>query len=411
MAAGEALDPFEGEEKLGALVALVLLVGAFQMVFGLLRLGRLIRFVSIAVMTGFITGIALLIMFGSVSDITGFSSDQPNHLLRLAHTAMNWRILDPPDRRPRYRDRRPDPRLPAHARTEVRVDPRAGCDDGLAVVMAQVAGESTAVLVGDIATIPRSLPYPVLPDLAQLPAIALPAFAIAIIGLIQGAGVGQSYPNPDGSFPDTSRDFVGQGAANLAAGAFSAIPCGGSMSGTAVNVQAGARSRWANIFAGAFVVLIVLLLVDLVKLVPMAALGGLLLVVGFQNIQPESIRAVWATGRPARAAMVATFVATLFLPLQFAILIGVALSFLLQILRMSNRIEVREFELVDGGFPIERPAPLRARARRGSGAAHPRLALLCFRAGAGAATSRGGERTGHRRLSLSCAMSTTSVAR
>jgi SulP family sulfate permease len=55
--------------------------------------------------------------------------------------------------------------------------------------------------------------------------------------------------------------------------------------------------------------------------------------------------------------MLATFVATLFLPLQFAMLIGVALSFLLQILRMSNRIELREFELVEGGFPIERPAP------------------------------------------------------
>lgn len=74
------------------------------------------------------------------------------------------------------------------------------------------------------------------------------------------------------------------------------------MSGTAVTLQAGARSRWANIFAGVFVVPIVLLLADLVKLVPMAGLGGLLLVVGFQNIQPESIRAVWATGRAARAA-------------------------------------------------------------------------------------------------------------
>ena len=52
-----------------------------------------------------------------------------------------------------------------------------------------------------------------------------------------------------------------------------------------------------------------------------------------------------------------TFVATLFLPLQFAILIGVALSFLLQVLRMSNRVELREYELVEGGFPIERPAP------------------------------------------------------
>ena len=62
----------------GALVSLVSLVGAFHLGFGLLRLGRLIRFVSNAVMTGFITCIAFLIMFGSIPDITGLSSDQPN---------------------------------------------------------------------------------------------------------------------------------------------------------------------------------------------------------------------------------------------------------------------------------------------------------------------------------------------
>jgi SulP family sulfate permease len=331
-------------------------VGAFQLVFGLLRLGRLIRFVSNAVMTGFITGIAFLIMFGSIPDITGFSSDQPNHILRLAETVLSWRILDIETVGLGVAT---VVLILAFQRTRARkfaLILALAATTGLALVAAQLPDGGTAVLVGDVASIPRSLPYPILPDLAHLPALALPAFAIAVIGLIQGAGVGQSYPNPDGTFPDTSRDFVGQGAANLAAGAFGAIPSGGSMSGTAVTVRAGARSRWANIFAGAFVVVIVLALVDLVKLVPMAGLGGLLLVVGFQNIQPDSIRAVWATGRPARVAMLTTFVATLFVPLQFAILIGVALSFLLQILRMSNRVEVREFELVEGGFPIERPA-------------------------------------------------------
>ena len=357
VAAGEALYPFEGADKIGALAALVLMVGAFQLVFGLLRFGRLIRFVSNAVMTGFITGIAFLIMFGSVPDITGYASGQPNHLLRLADTALSWRILEAETVALGLAT---VGLILAFQRTRLArfaLILALAVVTGLALVAGQLPGGGTAVLVGDIATIPRSLPYPVLPDLAHLPGLALPAFAIAIIGLIQGAGVGQSYPNPDGTFPDTSRDFVGQGAANLAAGAFGAIPSGGSMSGTAVTVQAGARSRWANIFAGAFVVVIVLALVDLVKLVPMAGLGGLLLVVGFQNIQPDAIRAVWAAGRPARAAMGTTFVATLFLPLQFAILIGVALSFLLQILRMSNRVELREYELVEGGFPVERPAP------------------------------------------------------
>ncbi|MCT8162128.1 SulP family inorganic anion transporter [Pseudoruegeria sp. SHC-113] len=355
VAAGEALYGFAEADKIGALVTLVLLVGAFQLVFGLLRLGKLIRFVSNAVMTGFISGIAFLIMFGSVSDITGYSSTQPNHILRLADTMLRWRLID---LQTVLVGLSTVGLILAFQRTALR---RFALILALAVAtllamgLVALMGGQTAVLVRDIAVIPRSLPLPILPDLASLGTLALPAFAIAVIGLIQGAGVGQSYPNPDGRFPDTSRDFVGQGAANLAAGAFGAIPCGGSMSGTAVNYQAGAKSRWSNIFAGVFVILIVLLLVDLVKIVPMAALGGLLLVVGYQNLQPEAIRTVWATGLTARAAMAVTFAATLFLPLQFAILIGVALSFLLQILHMSNRVEVREFELVENGFPIERP--------------------------------------------------------
>lgn len=357
VAAGEALHEFESVDKVGALVVLVLMVGALQLAFGLLRLGRLIRFVSNAVMTGFITGIAFLIMFGSVSDITGYNSSQPNHLLRLADTALNWRSLD---FQTVILGLATVALIVAFQRTPARKFALilALCvTTAIAFLISQRQIEVTAVLVGDIAIIPRSLPVPIIPDLAHISVLALPAFAIAVIGLIQGAGVGQSYPNPDGRFPDTSRDFVGQGAANLAAGAFGAIPSGGSMSGTAVTFQAGAKSRWANIFAGAFVVLIVLVFVDLVKLVPMAALGGLLLVVGFQNLQPENIRMVWSTGLAARVAMLVTFLATLFLPLQYAILIGIALSFLLQVLRLSNRVEVREFELVEGGFPLEKPAP------------------------------------------------------
>ena len=357
VAAGEALAPFEGDTKIGALVALVLLVGACQLLFGLFRLGRLIRFVSNAVMTGFISGIAFLIMFGSVSDITGYSSAQPNHLLRLADTVLSWRILDP---HTVFLGLTTVLLIIGFQRTSLAnfaLILALAVTSGLAFAMSLGLEGGNVVLVGDIATIPRTLPTPILPDLSKLPDIALPALAIAIIGLIQGAGVGQSYPNPDGKFPETSRDFAGQGVANLAAGAFGAIPCGGSMSGTAVNYQAGARSRWSNIFAGAIVVLIVFVFVDLVKLVPMAGLGGLLLVVGYQNIQPDNIRTVWAIGLPSRMAMGATFTATIFLPLQFAILIGVALSFLLTILRLSNRVEVREFRLVEGGFPIETDAP------------------------------------------------------
>lgn len=86
-------------------------------------------------------------------------------------------------------------------------------------------------LLRDLADIPNSLPVPKLPDLGLLPSLIVPAAALAFIGLVQGAGVSASFPRPDGTPADASRDFVGQGAANIGAGALQGMPVGGSMSG------------------------------------------------------------------------------------------------------------------------------------------------------------------------------------
>src|SRR6185503_4617310 len=83
------------------------------------------------------------------------------------------------------------------------------------------------------------------------------ALAVALIVLVQGAGVSQSVPNPDGSRRGTSRDFIAQGAANVASGLFRGLPVGGSLSATALNVIYDAQSRWAATFAGLWMALIV----------------------------------------------------------------------------------------------------------------------------------------------------------
>jgi SulP family sulfate permease len=209
--------------------------------------------------------------------------------------------------------------------------------------------------VGDITTIPRSLPRLVLPNPSFILPMLLPALSLAIIGLIQGAGVSQGTPNPNGKFPNVSRDFFGQGAANIAAGFFGGIPAGGSSSGTALVTSAGARSRWANIFAGLFVALIVLLLANVVELVAMPALAGLVIVAGIQMINVNNIQIVWQTNPVSRAIMVITFVSTLMIPLQFAVLLGIALSIILFVFQQSNILQIVEWDVQDSGWPVEKP--------------------------------------------------------
>ena len=219
------------------------------------------------------------------------------------------------------------------------------------------AAFATVQTVGDITTIPRSLPRLVLPDPSFIFPMLLPAFSVAIIGLIQGAGVSQGTPNPNGKFPNVSRDFFGQGAANLATSFVGGPPAGGSISGTALIMGAGASSRWTNILAGLFVALVVLLFAPLVELVPMPALAALLIVAGFQGLRIEQAVVAWNTGRITAVVMIITFVATLFVSLQFAVLLGVALSIVLHVVRASNKVKVTEWALQPNGFPIEQPPP------------------------------------------------------
>ncbi len=211
--------------------------------------------------------------------------------------------------------------------------------------------------VGDIASIPRSLPQFAIPQLSLFLTLLVPAFSVAIIGLVQGAGVSQGTPNPDGRYPDVSRDFFGQGAANIATSLAGGIPAGGSVSGTALIMSAGGKSRWCNIFVGLFVAAIVLLAAPLVELVPMPALAALLIVAGFQGLRVPQAVIAWKTGRISKVVMLVTFVATLVVPLQFAVLFGMALSIVLHVFRQSNKVVVTQWVLQPEGFPLEQPPP------------------------------------------------------
>ena len=154
-----------------------------------------------------------------------------------------------------------------------------------------------------------------------------------------------------------SRDFLGQGAANIATSFVGGIPAGGSISGTALLMGAGAKSRWTNIFAGLFVAVVVLLVAPLVERVPMPALAALLIVAGFQGLRVQQAVITWNTSKVAAVVMIITFVATLLVPLQFAVLLGMVLSIVLHVFRQSNKVVVTQWVLQPQGFPLEVPAP------------------------------------------------------
>ena len=363
VAAGVVLLEFPAGQRAEALIVLVLLVGAIQLLAGVFRLGFLVRFVSNAVMTGFLNGVAVLIILGQLSDLTGYQSSFSNRvaqaldlMLRVVQIDLYVTIIG-------VFSLALIVALLWHKALQ-----RFAFIIAIAVAtvllllltlpaLPTAANFAAVPTVGSISAIPRELPQLALPQLSLVLSLLLPALSIAIIGLVQGAGVSQGTPNPDGRYPEVSRDFLGQGAANIATSFVGGIPAGGSVSGTALIMGAGARSRWANILVGVFVALIVLLAGPLVELVPMPALAALLIVAGFQGLRMEQAVMAWKTSRISRLVMLVTFLATLSIPLQYAVLLGVVLSILLNTFRQSNKVFVTQWVLQPEGFPLEQMPP------------------------------------------------------
>ena len=365
VAAGAVLIDFPPGQRAEGLVVLVLMVGVFQLLAGLFRLGFVIRFVSNAVMTGFLNGVAVLIILGQLSDLTGYQSSFTNRVAQSLDLLLHLGQINPQASAIGLLTLGLIALLLWLKATRRFAFIIAIAVATIALVVLNLPALSTSAsfaivpTVGTLSAIPRELPDLALPQLSLVLSLWLPALSIAIIGLVQGAGVSQGTPNPDGRYPDVSRDFLGQGAANMATSLVGGLPAGGSVSGTVLLMGAGARSRWANIFVGLFVALIVLLAGPLVERVPMPALAALLIVAGIQGFRMEQAVMVWQAGRISQVSMVVTFVAILVVPLQFAVLFGVALSILLNTVRQSNKVNVTQWVLQPQGFPLEQPPPRR----------------------------------------------------
>ncbi len=341
------------EDPTRALFTLSVLTGVVMLAAGLLKAGSILRFVSNAVMVGFINAVGINIILGQLDNFTGYESAGANRVLRAFDSVLNlgkasW------------------PTITVGIATIVLIVLLERTKLGaLGMVVAIVAGSAIAPLLGwdvailnDIAEIPRSLPVPMMPQFGLIPVLVIPALSLAFIGLVQGAGISANFPNPDGTYPEASQDFVGQGAANVAAGIFQGMPVGGSMSASSLVKNAGAKSRLALLIAGVVMAIVILLFGSAVGYIAMPALAGLLMTVGYRTVKPADIKAVWKTGRIQAMVMSVTFVLTMVIALQYAVLIGVGISMILFIIKQSNQIVIKRWLVNEDGDLREVDAPV-----------------------------------------------------
>jgi SulP family sulfate permease len=357
MPTGGILAAFGPESAVRALFTLTFLIGVIQLALGLLKFGRVTRFISHCVTTGFIAGVGVLLVLGQLQKLTGFKGQVSGNIFV---RTWNWLLhLNQLDFHTTLVGLLTLGLIVVLQHTRLKA---------VALVVALLVATlgvfllrwNSVELVGALSRVPRGLPSPVVPDFRMILQLLIPALSLAVLGLSVAAGVSQNYPEQDGTMPDASSDFVAQGAANLIGGFFQGMPAGGSISRTATSISAGAKSRWANIFAGVVLGIVLLTFAGFAELVPMAGLAGLLISIGTGVLNPDRIAKVWNTHIAERAAMVATFVLTLLIPLHWAIFAGVGLTLLVYI--YSSSTKVRLVQIVrsgDGDFQeVAAPAQL-----------------------------------------------------
>jgi len=354
IAAGAAIRAYPAEQRIDALLLLTVTVGVFLALFAVLRLGRLAKYVSQAVMTGFLIGVAAVLIMDQLAPLVGYEpppgSEPAQFWSLITHLGeVHWPTLA----------------VGGFAlalavilgRTRLRgwSSPIALAAPTLLVLM---LGVESVRVVADVSVVRGGLPMPRLPRIDLLgPNLVLASFALAAIIAIQGAGVSQSMTNLDGRPISADRDMLAQGAANVAAGVLSGIPAGGSVGQSALNVSVGAQTRWSSVFAGLWVLAALLFLSRPVGLVPMAALAALMIIAGIRAIDIGEARSIWAVGWPARLAALATFSACLFLSITSAILIGVFLSALLSMVGAANDVTIKALRQDETGSVLESAAP------------------------------------------------------
>ena len=344
----------DADDPARALFTLAFLTGILMIVAGLLRLGSVLRFVSNAVMVGFVNAVGVNIMLGQLGNFTGYEGQGANRVVRAVDTLLHPGRLDGQS-------------VAIGLATIALIIILERTPLGpLGLVVAIVATSAAVEALGwngvaqlaDLAEVPRSLPGPVLPDLSLIVPLAVPSISLAFVGLVQGAAISANFPNPDGSYPDVSRDFVGQGVANVACGVFQGMPVGGSMSGSSLIKSAGAKSRQALVFAAVVMAAVILLFNSAVSKVALPALAGLIMLVGYRTIKPHDVRSVAKTGSVQAVVLAVTFGLTLVIPLQYAVVVGVALSVVLDVISQSNQVEVKWRVYGDDGSVREADPPL-----------------------------------------------------
>jgi SulP family sulfate permease len=308
-------------------LVVTVLVGLMQLAIGALKVGTLAHFISPAALRGFTGGAALLIAVHALKDLLGIvlppGRPAPEVLMLLVQRAAQVNpaalIVGASTVGAALLLKRVWPRSP-HMLGGVVVGGVVA-----AALARSVPGWQPVAVVGSVPDAwPRWQPPEI--DWRRLPELAGLAMALTIVSLGQSFSIAKVLAARAGQHVDANREFVGQGLSNVVGGFFSCYLSCGSLNRSIPNLEVGARTPLAAVFSALWLLALVAVSATLLAAIPMAAVSGLLLLVAWSLLDVPNWRRLWPLSRLEFGIALATLLATLAIPLEFAILFGTLLS-------------------------------------------------------------------------------------
>lgn len=322
-----------------------LMAGLFLVLFGLLRLGTIIKYIPYPIVVGFTSGIAVTIFTTQIKDLFGLTlpSNPSDFIEKWGVYLQNFNTIDPWCAligvasvvviavTPRFSKKIPGSLIAIILMTIV------------ALLLKNFAGVLSIETIGDRFSISNELPAAQVPDMnwETIKSLVSPAITIAILGSIESLLSATVADGVIGDHHDSNTELVAQGLANIASPLFGGIPATGAIARTMTNINNGGKTPVAGIIHAVVLLLIFLFLMPLAKYIPMACLAGVLVVVSYGMCGWRSFLELMKNPKSDVTVLLITFFLTIIFDLTIAIEVELIIACLLFMKRMSETTDVK----------------------------------------------------------------------
>lgn len=330
---------------MAGLTIATLMAGVFLILFGILHLGTIIKYIPYPIVIGFTSGIAVTIFTTQIKDLFGLTiANVPSDFIEKwgvyfhsFDTVNLWSTLVGVASvilifiTPKFSKKIPGSLIAIIVMTVA------------ALLLKQYAGITGIETIGDRFSISNALPEAAMPVITWdvIKSLVAPAITIAVLGAIESLLSATVADGVIGDHHDSNTELIAQGMANLASPLFGGIPATGAIARTMTNINNGGKSPVAGIIHAVVLLLIFLFLMPLAQYIPMACLAGILVVVSYGMCGWRSFLAITKNPKSDVIVLLITFFLTIIFDLTVAIEVGLIIACLLFMRRMAESTDVK----------------------------------------------------------------------